>query len=158
MTDGAVPDTREQPEQNVITARLPTSGEQALIEYRKQIILKSHEYAVEFHKTMIGVSATLGTTITTLVPILIWGDKDIKIPALVSWPLIFPPILMVISTVLFALGYYPHREDMKINDIDSVRAARDNLMKYRRNLAIFGLLAFNSSLILMVLLVLYFKY
>ena len=90
-----------------LKARAPTPMEAALVDYAKQLVLKSVETSLDFHKTMLSVSATFGSAITTLVPILVWGDKDAKIPGGPGWLLLVPALVMLLSSVSFALGYYP---------------------------------------------------
>ncbi len=141
----------------VLTGRLATSTEAALIKYAEQVVIKSPETALDFHKTMLGISATFGTYITTLVPIFILGDKDMKIPSATGWPLLIPSIMMLTSSVCFAIGYYPRNAQINPNDIGAVRKARDSVINQRKYLAVGGLASFCFALILMVGLGLFFK-
>jgi hypothetical protein len=142
----------------VLEGRLPTPAEAALIDYAKQVVIKSVETALDFHKTMLGISATFGASITTLVPILIWGDKDAKIPSgTAQWLLLVPSILMLLSSVCFAFGYYPRHTDLNPNDLASIREAREHVINQRKCLAAFGLGLFWFALMLTVGLVLFLK-
>ena len=140
-----------------IPGRLPTTQEVALIEYGKQLVSKSVDTSLDFHKTMLGVSATFGSAITTLVPILVWGDKDIKIPAGPGWLILVPALLMILSSITFALGYYPRHSNLNINEIEQVRTDRERLLSRRAFLAAIGLGLFCASLLLLVALVIYLK-
>jgi hypothetical protein len=140
-----------------LKARLPSATEAALLEYAKQIVLKSVETSLDFHKTMLGVSATFGSAIATLVPILVWGDKDAKIPGGPGWLLIVPALLMLLSSVSFALGYYPRHATVNPNEIGSIRIERESLLKRRAFLASIGLALFCSSLLLLVGLIVFLK-
>jgi hypothetical protein len=138
-------------------ARMPTPTEIALLEYGKQVLLKSVDTAIDFHKTMLGVSATFGTLITTATPVLIWGSKDAKIPMPQGWLLIVPPLLMLLSSVVFAVGYYPRYLQFNPNVIDDVRAAREQILASRGRLARLGLGLFCVSLLSLTVLVLWLR-
>lgn len=140
-----------------LPGRLPTVNEAALIEYSKQLVSKSIDTSLDFHKTMLGVSATFGSAITTLVPILVWGDKDVKIPAGPGWLILIPALLMLLSSICFAFGYYPRHVKLNINDIEEVRKDRDSLLARRACLASIGLLLFCGALFILVALVVYLK-
>jgi hypothetical protein len=73
---------------------------------------------------MLQVSGTFGTLITILVPVLIWGQKDVKIPMPEGWLLKFPSLLMLLSSISFAIGYYPRHEQLRVNVMDEVLKAR----------------------------------
>jgi O-antigen/teichoic acid export membrane protein len=140
-----------------VEARVPTQTELALLEYGKQVLIKSSETAIDFHKTMLGVSATFGTLITTVTPILIWGDKDAKIPMPEGWLLILPPLLMLLSAVAFALGYYPRYIQFNPNIVDDVRKVRERIIKSRSLLAGVGLGLFCIALLSLTCLVLWLR-
>ncbi|MBN2346741.1 MAG: hypothetical protein JXO51_10170 [Candidatus Aminicenantes bacterium] len=130
-----------------VEARNPTQAELALLEYGKQTLIKSSEIAMDFHKTMLGISATFGTLITNVTPILIWGSKDEKIPMPEGWLLLIPPILMLISAVVFAIGYYPRYVQFNPNVVDDIRLIRERIMKARRWLAGIGLGLFCAAIL-----------
>ncbi|MFA6162090.1 MAG: hypothetical protein WC685_01530 [Methylobacter sp.] len=138
----------------VLEGRPPTPSEAALLEYGKQLMLKSVETALDFHKTMLGVSATFGTLVTSLTPILIWGEKDAKLPMPEGWLLIIPPILMLLSSIVFAFGYYPRHAALNINVVDEIQRARDEVITSRKRLAGIGLGLFSVALLLTVVLTL----
>lgn len=138
-------------------ARIPTQTEQAIIDYGKQVLLKSSETAIDFHKTMLGVSATFGTLITTVTPILIWGNKDSNIPLPEGWFLILPPLLMILSAVAFSFGYYPRYVQFNPNVVDEIRKVREEIIKSRRTLAIIGLSLFCTSLLILTFLVIWLR-
>ncbi len=140
-----------------LVGRLPTPTEAALAEYGKQILLKSVETALDFHKTMLGISATFGTLVAALIPTLVWGDKDAAIPGAEGWLLIVPLLLMLLSSVTFALGYYPRHASISINVIEDIQAAREKIISSRKLLAGVGLGLFSASLLLTVGLTLYFR-
>lgn len=147
----------ESDNQQSVEARLPTQTELALLEYGKQVMLKSSATAIDFHKTMLGVSATFGTLITTITPILIWGDKDVKVPMPQGWLLILPPLLMLLSSVAFALGYYPRYIQFNPNIVDDVRKVREKTIKSRSLLAGVGLALFCIALLSLTCLVLWLR-
>lgn len=149
--------TDAAPKAKSLPGRLPTVNEAALIEYSKQLVSKSVETSLDFHKTMLGVSATFGSAITTLVPILVWGDKDAKIPTGPGWLVLVPALLMLLSSICFALGYYPRHSKLNINDIDEVRRDRDSLLSRRAFLASVGLLLFCGALLMLVALIIFLK-
>ena len=134
-----------------------TPTEAALAEYGKQLILKSADTALDFHKTMLGVSATFGTLVAALLPILMWGDKDAKIPESGGVILIFPLLLMLASSVVFAWGYYPRHSSLSINVIDEIKAARESVITSRKIMAAVGLGLFSASLLSALGLAIYFR-
>jgi hypothetical protein len=138
----------------VLEGRPPTPTEAALLECGKQMMLKSAETALDFHKTMLGVSATFGTLVTSLTPILVWGDKDAKLPMSAGWLLIIPPIMMCLSSIVFACGYYPRHTVLNVNVIEEIREAREDVIRTRRRLAGIGLGLFVAALLLAVVLTL----
>jgi hypothetical protein len=144
----------EPPPPPTVAARLPTAGEQALVEYAKQAILKSVDVSLDFHKTMLGVSATFGTLVTSLAPLLIWGKSDSTIPHHQGWWLLLPPFLMLLSSCLFALGYFPSHQGVNPNVIEEIERLRSDVLRKRGCLAIAGLCAFACSLISAIVIVL----
>lgn len=140
-----------------VEARLPTLTELALLEYGKQVLLKSSETAIDFHKTMLGISATFGTLITTVTPILIWGDKDAKIPMPQGWLLLLPPLLMLLSAVVFAIGYYPRYVQFNPNLIGDICRVREQTIKFRSVLAGVGLGLFCMALLILTCLILWLR-
>jgi hypothetical protein len=141
-----------QPAAIEVTARMPTLVEAALADYSKQVIIKSLDNAIDFHKTMLGVSATFGTLTTTLIPILSWGSKDASIPLPEGWFLLAPPGLMLASAVCFALGYFPRSEQLNANLLEDITRFRAKALAARRRLAKFGLAFFCCSILLTVIL------
>ncbi|WP_295936218.1 hypothetical protein [uncultured Xanthomonas sp.] len=136
---------------------MPTPTETMLVEYGKQLLLKSTETALDFHKTMLGISATFGTLVAALIPILVWGDKEAKIPIAEGWLLTLPLLLMLLSSVVFAWGYYPRHATININMIEDIKAAREKVITSRKVLAGVGLGLFSASLLLALGLALYFR-
>jgi hypothetical protein len=87
-------------------------------------------------------------------PILIWGNKDAKLPMPEGWLLIIPPILMLLSSVVFAFGYYPRHSALNINVVDEIRKVREEVIMSRKRLAGIGLGLFSAALLLTVVLTL----
>jgi hypothetical protein len=135
-----------------VAARIPTLVESALTDYTRQVIVNSLDNAIEFHKTMLGVSATFGTLTTTLIPILSWGNKDARIPLPEGWFLLAPPAFMLASAICFALGYFPRSAQLKANLLEDVGEFRAEALAARRRLAVIGLSLFCCSILLTVVL------
>lgn len=148
---------QQQANPQPIVGRMPTPTEATLVEYGKQLLLKSTETALDFHKTMLGISATFGTLLATLIPILVWGDKEPNVSTAEGLLLTSPLLLMLMSSVVFALGYYPRHVTININVIENIKAAREAAMKSRKVLAGVGLGLFSASLLLAFGLALYFR-
>ncbi|MCC5094579.1 hypothetical protein JH314_11915 [Xanthomonas campestris] len=148
---------QQQPDLQPTAGRMPTPTEAALVEYGKQLLLKSTETALDFHKTMLGISATFGTLVAALIPVLVWGDKEAKVPMAEGWLLILPLLLMLLSSVVFAWGYYPRHATININVIEDIKAAREKVITSRKVLAGVGLGLFSASLLLALGLALYFR-
>lgn len=151
-TSGNFPATQFAP-----IARALSPTEAAFREYGKQLILKSAETALEFHKTMLGISATFGTLVSALLPILMWGDKDAKLPALGGLLFVAPLLLMLLSSVVFAWGYYPRYQAININVVANIESARESVIRSRRRMAAVGLALFSASLISALGLAIYFR-
>lgn len=144
-------------EDKVLSGRVPSVIESTLIEYGKQLILKSVETSQEFHKTMLQVSATFGTLITTVTPVLVWGDRDAKVPMPEGWLLVVPPLLMLLSSMVFAFGYFPIHQSVRSNMIDDLREARRLVLLWRKRLAGLGMVLFSSALLLLIIVILGLK-
>jgi len=140
-----------------IEARIATQTELALLEYGKQILLKSSDTAIDFHKTMLQISATFGTLITTITPILVWGDKDAKIPMPEGWLLILPVFLMLLSSIAFAIGYYPRYIQFNPNIVEEIKKVRERINKVRSLLAGVGLGLFCAALISLICIILWLR-
>ncbi|MCI1146518.1 hypothetical protein MOP98_12595 [Stenotrophomonas maltophilia] len=149
--------TAELPIPSPAIGRLATPTEAALLEYGRQLILKSADTALDFHKTMLGVSATFGTLVASLLPILMWGDKDAKIPDAGGMIMIAPLLMMLASSVVFAWGYYPRYSSLSINVIDEIKLARESVIASRKVMAAVGLGLFSASLISALGLAIYFR-
>lgn len=143
----------DTPTPPTVSARMPTAGEQALLEYGKQAAIKSIDVSAEFHKTMLGVSATFGALITSLPPLLIWGKNDSVIRHDQGWWLLIPIFLMLLSSGFFALGYFPSYKRMNINIVAEIERARSDLLRWRSRLGVAGISSFALSLSSVVLLV-----
>ncbi len=131
-----------------LASRAPSATEAALLEWRKQQIINSVGNGSEFHKTMLTNSATFGTLVATIVPMLIWGQSAVKIPAGDRWLLLAPLVCMLASSVVFAFGYFPRREEIHANDVTDVAQARQSLLATRRRLAWGGMAFFALALVL----------
>jgi hypothetical protein len=140
-----------------VVARALTLGEEALLEYGKTALVQSVANGIEFHKTMLGISATFGTLLTTLPPVLVWGDKDMKIPIAEGWLLAVPMLLMLLSSITFAMGYYPRSSILNPNVIESIAEVRARGLNARRRLAGIGLGLFVSALLLMLCLLIWLR-
>lgn len=140
-----------------VAARALTIGEEALLEYGKTALVQSVANGIEFHKTMLGISATFGTLLTVLPSILVWGDKDVKIPNAEGWLLAVPMLLMLSSSITFAMGYYPRSSALNPNVIESIATVRDSGLRSRRHLAGVGLGLFVSALLLMLCLLIWLR-
>lgn len=130
-----------------LVSRAPSLSESALAEYSKTLVIKSLDNSIDFHKTMLGVSATFGTLTTTLIPILSWGDKDATIPLPEGWFLLAPPIMMLLSAVCFALGFFPRSGQVNPNELTSVDDFRTKALRSRRRLATAGMVLFSLSVL-----------
>jgi len=135
-----------------LEGRSPTTSEAALIEFGKKAISTSLETSLEFHKTMLQASATFGTLVTTLAPVLIWGDKDKAIPTSEGWWLLIPPVLMLLSSIAFACGYFPRHKEVQVNVLEELRKARSEVLRQRRILAVVGMALFCGSLFSLMIL------
>ena len=142
----------DEPPRDLI-GRAATPVESAMLEFARQLILKSAESSQDFHKTMLEVSATFGTLITTLVPLLIWGKADTPIPAVEGWILLIPSLLMLLSSVVFAVGYYPRHREMRLNVPAEILKTRQDILRQRQLLAGIGMGLFCAALLLVMVLV-----
>lgn len=134
-----------------VSGRLPSGTEEALLDYGKQLILKSAETSLDFHKTMLASSATFGTLITTLTPILIFGVKDAAIPLSEGWIVVLPQLAMLASAIVFALGYFPGHDEISVDVVQDIKNARKKVIRRRRVLAKWGLGLFCLALLLTII-------
>lgn len=102
---------------------------------------------------MLGVSATVGTAITTVAPILLWRAGTANTTSGPDWLMLVPAVMMLFSAVCFALGYYPRHVQLDIAELNSVAVHRETILSQRTMLASVGLLFFCTSLCVFVMLV-----
>jgi len=138
--------------------RIPTPEEDALAEFAKELHKQSIETAVEFHKTMLGLTATFATLMSSAFAVVVLGIKDKQLDLFQKQTLAIPIVLMLLSSVCFALGYHPRKVHFQMKYLDTVRQARKKLIGTRRFYAILGTLLFVASILLLVSAFVFFNF
>jgi hypothetical protein len=138
-------------------ARIPTPTELALLEYAKQLVLTSASTIVDFNKTMLGVTASFGTLITTVIPLLIWGTGQGSIKGNDKFFILLPLALMLASAVFFALGCLPKTEMLKADVLQAIETSRAKIIGRRMTWAGLGMTLFIASLVATVGLAIWIK-
>lgn len=122
-------------------------SEETLLELGKDLVKDSVTQALEFHKTMLGLTATFATLMASSFAILTLGSKDQPLDSFQRASLVVPVLLMLVSTICFALGYYPRRVKLRLQDLTTIKKARTRLLRPRGFWAVCGVLFFILSIV-----------
>jgi hypothetical protein len=142
---------------DVEIGRMPTLTDDVLLEFGRKLIFDSIALATEFNKTMLGLTATFTTLMASLFSLLAFGLKDVQLNSFQRLILAIPVILMLMSSVSFALGFLPQPENVNLSIINTIEAARNRLLQSKRNFAFIGTGLFCLSIILLISGVLLFN-
>jgi hypothetical protein len=137
-----------------IRGRTPTAIEEILFEFAKESIKNSVSQSIEFNKTMLSLTATFATLMATIFGLVGTGSTVLILNLPLRSSLGFSVLLMLLSSICFAIGYYP--QPIKINPhiVSTIKITRDKLILSRRRWSFFGIVFFcNSILALLVGLV-----
>lgn len=137
-----------------VAGRISTPAEEAILEYGRRLVLESPATGLDFHRSMLAVSATFGSLLTTLAPLLIGLEAEVAFGSAEGWLLVLPLGLMLVSSVVFAVGSLPSHAEVNINIVEEVSNERKRVLRLRRRLAGLGMLVFSASLLLTVVLAL----
>ena len=160
MTSQAKPTTQEDPKATTVVVgrgRQLLPSEEALIEFGRNLVKDSLTQALDFHKTMLGLTATFATLMASSFALLTLGSKDASLYQFVRVLLVVPILLMLSSAVCFALGYYPRRVDIVLNDLTEIKRARDRLLASRYRWAVSGIVLFCLSIVALLVGVIAFN-
>ncbi len=129
-------------------ARRASVLEEALLDFGKRLLERSVEEGVQFHRTMLGLSATF-TTLMTLVlgSTLAIAPAGGRPSAAQAAALALPVCLMLLASVCFALGYYPRRCRMQLSVARSIEEVRSRLIRLRYRWAVVGVTLFVLSIL-----------
>lgn len=130
----------------ISSGRMPSFSENALIEYGQASISESTRLAAEFHKTMLGISATFTSLMCGGLTLLLLGTKTAELSGNQKAGLAVSVTLMLGSSVCFALGFYPKLIYIQANSLMSLRRSRDKILKSRRTSALTGMVMFCMSI------------
>jgi len=131
-------------------------SEIALVQAAQQLVQKTPERLADFHKTMLGATATFGTAIASLAPTLFLG-KEAKVPLPDGWALLLAPLLMLMSTLVFATGYLPRRAQLDLGDSTQLAVELERQAKIGRWLAVAGLFLFAVAVLAAVSVTLWIR-
>lgn len=105
----------QETEQIVVEyGRIPSPLEDSLLEFGKDLFRDSLAQSVEFHKTMLGLTATFATLMASVFSVLVFGSTNQQINKSERVFLIIPVLFMLLSGICFALGYYPRTIQMRL--------------------------------------------
>lgn len=124
-----------------------TESEKAMMEFGQDLIKDSVTQTVEFHKTMLGLTATFATLMASSFAILTVGSGDQPLDGFQRFLSIVPVVLMMLSAVCFALGYYPRRLRFRANDLSEIEEVRNKVLRSRGFWAICGVALFILSIV-----------
>jgi hypothetical protein len=131
--------------------RMPSPLEEVLIDFGKNLIKDSVTQSIEFNKTMLSLTATFATLMASTFGILVLGLKN-KLPgAFQRTFLIIPVLMMLLSSICFALGYYPRHLKIRLQILKSIEEARDRLLRERRVWAFCGVLFFTLAILTLLI-------
>jgi hypothetical protein len=119
----------------------------ALIELGKDLIKDSINQSRDFHKTMLGLTATFSTLMASTFSIFVVGFANQQLNSLQRTFLVVPVILMLLSSVFFALGYYPRSTQIVLEDLTHVSQILENALKSRKAFALLGVVSFIFSIV-----------
>jgi magnesium-transporting ATPase (P-type) len=129
----------------VTSSPLPLD-EELLTEWAKSLVSSSIAVSADFHKTMLGLTATFTTLMAGTIGLLILGKTGADL-SISRWRLIIPTLLMLLSSITFCAGYYPRRvHDVPPQDIERIRQIRTSIVNRRFVWAIMGCFFFISSI------------
>lgn len=140
----------------VDTGRIPSPLEQALIDSSKDVVKGSIDQSREFHKTMLGLTATFSTLMASSFSILAFGKKEQPLDNFQRLFLIVSVLLMIASSIIFALGYYP-RTTMIGLCLNKIKEEREAVLKKRGTYARMGLLLFVLALVVLIAGIMFFN-
>lgn len=139
----------------VSRGRIPSPSDEVLLDFGKDLIKLSVTQSVEFHKTMLGLTATFTTLMASIFGILAFGVKDQQLGSFQRIFLVIPVILMLLSSTCFAFGYYPRIVKVNLRVLNSIEKARDKLIKTRKMFALCGIVLFNLAILSLLVGVIY---
>ncbi|MEN6609984.1 MAG: hypothetical protein ABFC24_04015, partial [Methanoregulaceae archaeon] len=107
------------------------------------LIKESVSAGVDFHKTMIPITATFTTAMATIFLYLSFGTTSGHTMTLAERFLMGLPVFaMLASSICFIWGYYPEKETLNPGVIESVEEARNRMIDRRYCWAKWGVLCF----------------
>lgn len=121
---------------------IPSPSQKTLLEFGQDLVKDSVTLSIEFHKTMLGLTATFATLMASAFAILVAGSEEQHLGSSQRAFLVAPVFLMLASSVCFALGYYPRRVTLRLQVLDTIEEARDTLLRRRQFLALSGISLF----------------
>jgi hypothetical protein len=91
---------------------------------------------------MITIASAAIPTYLALLKVSV-GSEGIHGRAWISIPiLMLPPVCFLVAASLFAIGYFPQRKRMLLDDLPSVVAALEGIARHRYRFARWGFAAF----------------
>jgi hypothetical protein len=127
-----------------------TQLDEAILEFGRSLYKDSLSLSLEFHKTMLGLTATFSTVMASVFALLVFGSENQQIGLEERRFLIAPIFVMLMSSMFFAFGYYPRRSTFSLNNLSSIREARQKLMMSRWLFAILGCFSFGLSISILI--------
>lgn len=137
--------------------RIPSPLEESLFDFGKDIIKSSIAQSLEFHKTMLGLTTTFTTLMASTYGILAFGLKDQRLDDFQRIFLVIPVFLMLLSSICFAIGYYPRRVKVQLQILSIVEAEREKLLRTRRHWAFYGIFLFIFAILSLLVGMIFFN-
>jgi uncharacterized membrane protein YidH (DUF202 family) len=140
----------------VTESRAPMLSDEILLDFGKTLINSSITQSIEFHKTMLGLTATFVTLMASSFGIVAFRLENYQLDGFQKTLLVIPIFLMLVSSVCFALGYYPRFIEVRLQILDSIKEARNKLIRIRRVWAFVGVTFFILSIFALVVGIIFF--
>jgi hypothetical protein len=128
-------------------SRKLTSEDELLLDFGKDLVKNSISQSLDFHKTMLGLTATFATLMASAFGILVVGTSEKQLDNLQRFFLSVPVFIMLMSSVAFVLGYYPRYTSVQLRHLDRIRHTRNKLVRIRARAALSGVALFVLSIV-----------
>jgi len=117
-----------------------------VLDVGKGMVERSIQAGLDFHKTMLGLTATFTTLMATALGV---SSVLLHFPARLA--VVGPIAVMLASSVVFAFGYSPVLSSFSLDFVDEIETAYRRIIKRRQWLATIGTILFAIAIIWMIL-------
>lgn len=140
-------ENQSDPDPNIVIglARLPSTRDAAIIESGKKLFVESVDTGRDYCKHMISISSG---AIPAYLALLVLGRPKDYAPSHLEYLLwAIPPILLLISVLMFSWGYTPARGKMNMGDLRNIESNIGSLIDRRHRWSLLGVAFFSIGTI-----------